>query len=118
VIVNERGEATVTMSSWFESLNRSFHYQLTSIGSPAPDLHIGSEIENGKFRIAGGRPGSKISWQVTGTRKDPWANAHKVPVEENKTEKEWGFYLHPKLFGQAEEKNILTVHQPRLLERR
>ena len=46
----------------------------------------------------------KVSWQVTGIRQDAWANAHRIPVEEEKPEQERGFYLHPELYSAAEEK--------------
>lgn len=36
------------------------------------------------FKIAGGTSGLKVSWQITGIRKDPWANAHRIEVEEGK----------------------------------
>ena len=48
----------------------------------------------------------KVSWQVTGIRKDPWANAHRVQVVENKTIKERGYYIHPDLYGQSTENQI------------
>ena len=48
----------------------------------------------------------KVSWQVTGIRQGPWANADRLPVEEDKTDKELGYYLHPELYGQPEEKGI------------
>jgi hypothetical protein len=48
----------------------------------------------------------KVSWQVTGIRKDPWANANRVQVEEEKPAKERGYYLHPDLYGQPEENGI------------
>jgi len=32
----------------------------------------------------------KISWQVTGIRKDPWADANRIQVEEDKPDKERG----------------------------
>ena len=48
----------------------------------------------------------KVSWQVTGIRKDPWANAHRIEVEEDKPDKEHGYYLHPDLYSQQEEKGI------------
>jgi hypothetical protein len=35
---------------------------------------------------------------VTGIRKDPWANAHRIPVEEDKPAKERGYYMYPELF--------------------
>jgi hypothetical protein len=95
------GEATVSMPDWFGALNRDFRYQLTSIGGFAP-VYIAEEIANNQFKIAGGHPGMKISWQVTGTRHDAWANAHRIPVEEIKPSEEHGTYLHPDLFGAPE----------------
>ncbi len=38
--------------------------------------------------------------------KDPWANANRIQVEEDKPAKERGYYLHPDLYGQPEEKGI------------
>ena len=58
------------------------------------------------------KPNVEVSWQVTGIRQDAWANAHRIQVEEDKSEKERGAYLHPKLFGKTEEKSILRVHKP------
>lgn len=34
---------------------------------------------------------------VVATVQDAWANAHRIPVELAKPDKEWGFYLHPEL---------------------
>ena len=41
----------------------------------------------------------KVSWQVTGIRKDAYAEAHRIPVEEEKAGKEKGKYLHPTEHG-------------------
>ena len=65
------------------------------------DNHNGS-----RFKIAGGTSAMKVSWQVTGIRKDPWANTHRVQVEENKPAKERGYYIHPDLYGQPTENQI------------
>ena len=59
----------------------------------------------------------EVSWQVTGIRQDPWANAHRIPVEEIKSENERGFYLHPELFGQSEDKSIEWAHHPEMMQR-
>ena len=59
-----------------------------------------------RFKIAGGISAMKVSWQVTGIRKDPWANAHRVQVEENKPDNERGYYIHPDLYGQPAENQI------------
>jgi len=34
----------------------------------------------------------KVSWQVTGVRKDPWANASRIEVEEDKPNLGPGFF--------------------------
>jgi len=43
VTLDSKGEATVTLPDWFEALNRDFRYQLTAMGSSAPDLYVKSE---------------------------------------------------------------------------
>jgi hypothetical protein len=58
------------------------------------------------FKIAGGTSGMKVSWQVTGVRKDPWANAHRVQVEEDEPDKERGRYIYPDLYGQSADNGI------------
>jgi hypothetical protein len=105
VTLDEHGEATIEMPEWFEALNSGFRYQLTCLGEFAP-VYIAQEIKERKFKIAGGQPGQKVSWQVTGIRQDEWAKAHRVPIEEDKNDKEKGKYLHPELFGQPEEMSV------------
>ena len=84
VELDARGRATVTLPVWFQALNREYRYQLTPVGAPGPNLHVASEIDGNTFRIAGGRRGMKVSWQVTGVRKDAYAEAQRIPVEEKK----------------------------------
>ena len=81
--LSRHGEAVVKLPEWFDALNRDFRYQLTCIGGFAP-VYIAGEVSGNEFKIGGGRPGMKVSWQVTGIRKDAFANEHRIPVEENK----------------------------------
>ncbi len=106
VTLDENGEAVVELPDWFEALNRDFRYQLTPLGAPGPNLYIAEEVSGNRFRIAGGTPELRVSWQITGIRKDPYANAHRVPVEEMKPEGERGKYLHPDVYGQPLSKAI------------
>jgi hypothetical protein len=53
---------------------------------------------------------------VTGIRQDAFANKNRIQVEENKPETERGLYLHPEVFNQSEEKNVLTVQHPELIK--
>jgi hypothetical protein len=68
---------------------------------------------NSRFKIAGGTSGMKVSWQVTGIRRDPWTNANRIRVEEDKPTKERGYYLHPELYSQPEEKGISYLLFPK-----
>jgi hypothetical protein len=118
VVLDDKGEAEIELPEWFGALNKDFRYQLTAIGAPGPNLYIAEEISSvttnnnnnnnssSRFKIAGGTSGMKVSWQVTGIRKDPWANAHRIQVEEDKPAKERGYYIYPDLYGQSEEKGI------------
>jgi hypothetical protein len=108
------GEAIVALPEWFEQLNHEFRYQLTAIGAPAPQLHVAEEIARGSFRIAGGAAGQRISWQVTGIRKDGWAQAHSFAVEEEKPDVERGYYLHPELFGQSKGRKVIAARFPKM----
>ncbi len=106
VVLDGSGEAVVELPDYFEALNRDFRYQLTPIGAPGPDLYIAEEIVGNRFRIGGGAPAQKVSWQVTGIRHDAWADAHRIEVEEDKSPAERGNYLHPELFGQPESRRM------------
>jgi trimeric autotransporter adhesin len=99
VTLDGAGEGTVTLPDWFEKLNRDFRYQLTPIGVHAP-VFVRSRIKSGRFTVAGGAAGQEVSWQVTGIRKDAWAGAHRIAVEETKKGAAKGRYLHPVEHGQ------------------
>ncbi|PWB67870.1 MAG: hypothetical protein C3F15_17350 [Holophagae bacterium] len=102
VVTDADGYATVTLPEWFETLNRDFRYQLTVIGQFAQAI-VDREVENNAFVIRTNLSNVKVSWQVTGIRQDAWANAHRVPVEEDKPAEEIGTYLAPEVWGLPEE---------------
>jgi len=106
IILDEKGQAVVQLPEYFEALNKDFRYQLTAIGAPGPDLYIAEEILDSRLVIAGGEPGMKVSWQVTGIRQDRWANEHRIQVEVDKSEEEQGCYIAPELYGYGKEKSI------------
>lgn len=101
VVLDGSGEATVELPTYFEALNKDFRYQLTCVGGFA-QVYIADEISGNRFRIAGGKPGLKVSWQVTGIRKDPYAEKNRVQVEVEKTGDERGKYLYPSAYGAPE----------------
>jgi hypothetical protein len=112
VTTDGSGLAVVTMPDWFESLNRDFRYQLTVMGQFAQVI-VASEISNRSFTIRTDKPNVKVSWMVTGIRQDPWANAHRIPVEEEKPARERGHYAHPELYGHAGEPGTMEIQHPR-----
>ena len=109
-VLDDQGAAWVTLPEWFEALNRDFRYQLTAIGGAAPNLHIAEKIAGNRFRIAGGAPGTEVSWQVTGIRQDAYANANRIAVELEKSPDEVGKYLHPKALGVPVEKSTNSLY--------
>jgi hypothetical protein len=112
VVTDGSGTAIVTLPGWFESLNSDFRYQLTVMGQFAQAI-VQSEIAGNRFTIRTDKPNVKVSWQVTGIRQDAWANAHRLPVEQDKSAKEKGHYIHPELFGHAGEPSIAQIGHPR-----
>lgn len=110
------GAAVVTLPDWFEAVNGDFRYQLTAVGAPAPNLHIGREISNHQFVIAGGQSGMKVSWQVTGVRHDAFAKAHPLRVSVQKGKGERGYYLHPELYGAPAEKSLASAHLGQVMQ--
>jgi len=98
VTTDEAGLATVRLPDWFETLNRDFRYQLTVIGQFAQAI-VSSEIGGNQFSIRTDKPNVKVSWQVTGTRQDAFANAHRIQVEVEKAPADRGHYLYPELVG-------------------
>src|SRR5207253_7802310 len=88
VTTDKTGHATVTMPDWFEPLNRDFRYQLTIVDDGDHGdfvmAKVVSKIVKNQFTIRTSRPGVEVSWQVTGIRHDAFAEAHRIPVEQDK----------------------------------
>jgi len=116
VTTDANGEATVVLPAYFAALNKDFRYQLTVIGQFAQAM-IASEISDNRFQIKTDKPTVKVSWQVTGIRQDAWANKNRIPVEEPKPDRERGYYIHPKLYEQPEERNVEWARRPELMNR-
>jgi hypothetical protein len=96
------------MPTYFHAINKEFSYILTPIGAPA-QLYVKAEIdEKGKFSIAGGKAGMKVSWYVYADRNDRFVQQHPdaIVVEPMKHPNQMGKYLMPDLFNQPKEKGI------------
>jgi len=116
-VLDAQGEIIVELPLWFEALNQEFRYQLTPIGAAGPNLYIAEEISDRRFKIAGGTAGMKVCWQITGSRKDAYAQANPIVVEQEKSATERGRYLHPEVYGHSQEQSIAWLHLPEALRR-
>ena len=118
VILGVNGEARVELPDYFEAVNKDFRYQLTATGVPGLNLYISEEISDNYFKIAGGGSGMKVSWQVTGIRKDAFAEANRIQVEKDKPYQERGKYLHAEAHGIGEEFGIHYQEHKQMEEKR
>ncbi len=105
-LLDATGRATVAVPDGVDALNPGVRYHLTPIGEAAPNLHIERELSGGAFTIAGGAPGMKVSWLVTGIRKDHAAIADPLTVEAAKPFNMRGKYVTPSAFGATKEMGI------------
>jgi hypothetical protein len=103
ITTDKDGFATVTLPSYFESLNKDFRYQLTVLGTFAQAI-IKDKIKENSFIIQTDKPNIEVSWQITGIRKDPYAERYRIKDVEEKPAHEKGTYLHPEVYGKPKEK--------------
>ena len=99
------GQAVVTLPAYFASINKDATVHLTPIGS-AFQPYLVREVKNGKFEIAGGPNGGKVSWLVFGVRNDLYVQKYGYQTEPLKSTEEKGKYLSPELYGAKRERAI------------
>ena len=81
--------------SYFEALNKDFRYQLTVIGDGSwARARVFKKVEGGRFVIQTDGPNVEVSWQVTGIRKDAYANDNRIQAEVEKAGDERGHCLY------------------------
>jgi hypothetical protein len=114
VTTDGRGFATVRLPRYFQALNRSFRYQLTIVGARGWRARVVKEIALNRFTIQSDAPRVKVSWQVTGIRKDRYANAHRIQPELSKPASQQGTYLAPELYGQPRSASTFKGPNPSL----
>lgn len=105
ITTDSNGYATVILPTYFDALNKDFRYQLTTIGSFAQSM-IAEEIKDNKFLVRTSEGNVKLSWQVTGIRKDAFAEAHRVVVEQDKEPELKGYFLHAEELNQPKSRAI------------
>lgn len=105
-VADAAGEIVVQLPAYFTALNADFRYQLTAVGASGANLYVKEELVAGRFVIAGAAAGCEVCWQVTGSRKDPFALANPMVVEEDKPAEQRGRFLTPEAHGQPKERGM------------
>jgi hypothetical protein len=119
-LLDDHGEARIELPHYFSSINRDPRYLLTPVGAPMPQLHVAEEIDLTatpcQFRIAGGAPGNKVSWEVKALRDDRWVKSRGAPVEADKPDHLRGSYQHPDLYGKPPSLGADALRERQLME--
>jgi hypothetical protein len=115
VTTDRDGTATVRLPGYVEALNRDFSYQLTVVGEFA-QAAVASTIQDGAFTVRTDRPETTVCWLVLGERADPWAEANRIPVEEDKPAGEQNLYLHPEAYGHPVARSAVRGQYPDVFE--
>lgn len=101
VFTDPKGFATIQLPDWFDALNEDIQVQLT-VSDKGEDFVMAKVVEdysNGEFRIRTSKPNVKVHWLANGVRRDPYAKANPLVVEEEKAPSERGRYLYPEVYG-------------------
>ncbi len=83
-VLDENGSAVIVLPDYFEALNTDYRYQYTPLSGPMPNLFVMQKVQNNQFALGGGSPFGSVSWQITGTRHDPYIIANPIVNEVNK----------------------------------
>mgnify|MGYP003111558968 CR=1 FL=1 len=114
-VFDRNGRVIVNLPDYYDAINRDASYQLTPVGASMPNLYIEKEVANGKFSIAGGVAGKKVSWILTAERNDPYLkqNPEKRNVIVDKGTRR-GKYLMPQLYGKSAEQGMFYKKREKL----
>jgi hypothetical protein len=116
VTTDGTGYALITLPDYFEALNRDFRYQLTVIDDEdQSDVVVWAKVVRrigvdgaNTFTIRTFKGNVAVSWQVTGIRKDAWAEKNRIPNSVDKVGREKGKYLHPEAFDKPASQGIFS----------
>lgn len=89
VELDANGRATIELPGYFLALNKDFRYLATPLGEAMPELRIAHSVRKRflglfgtpVFAISGGSENGRVSWQVTGTRRDPYIRVKPIVNE-------------------------------------
>ncbi|MBK6976531.1 MAG: hypothetical protein IPH28_05005 [Cytophagaceae bacterium] len=108
IITDSKGYATIKLPDYFEALNMDFRYQLTVIGAFSQAI-VAEKVKKNQFKIQTQKPNVEVSWQVTGVRKDAYAEKNRIKTEVEKPDDEKGYYLHPEAYDLPANRGVLNA---------
>ncbi len=109
VTTDAKGVAWIEMPDWFDVINKDFRYQLTVLDESDEGFALAKvyrPLRDNRFAIKTNGPRVHVSWQITGIRKDPWAQANRIQVEPTKPGKERGTYQNPELYNMPQDRGL------------
>jgi len=112
ITTNANGYATVHLPAYFDALNIDPRYQLTVISSNGWMARVVKPVSNNEFEIQTDDPGVTVSWQVTGTRNDPYSRSVRGPAQQWKPAADRGKYLYPAGYAQPASRAIYRATKP------
>ena len=107
-VTDEAGRGVIVLPEYVEHLAEDFRYQLTPIGTMCRVM-VERELAGTEIIIRTDEPSVKVSWSVTGVRKDAYAKSVSFDVEHDKAPDDVGRYLHPEAYGRDGEVPIGTI---------
>jgi hypothetical protein len=112
-VTGANGRVSVKVASLFARHHTDIRYQVTPIGE-YQQVYIAAKLDGGgRFTIAADRPGLEVSWQLTGVRTDPAAQAQPLHVVARKPRRYQGRYLQPDLFGESRKQSLIPLDRAR-----
>ena len=116
VTTDDKGYATITLPDYFEALNRDFRYSVTVVDEVDADevflwAKVVRKVSGNQFTVRSSRGELEVSWQVTGVRKDAWAEKNRIPNSVDKAGEERGTLLHPDAFVAAPGKGVAATSE-------
>ncbi|MEU9780683.1 hypothetical protein AB0H92_06830 [Streptomyces phaeochromogenes] len=106
VVTDTEGVAVIQLPEYFEELNEDFRYQLTVVATTFAHAIVGREVHDNQFSVLTDQPEVKVSWQVSGVRRDRYARTYPFAAELDKSDDERGKYLYPETWGQPDEAGL------------
>jgi hypothetical protein len=100
------GRATVRLPAYATAVGGDWRYQLTPIGQFGQAI-VEREVHAGRFTIRTEHANTKVSWSVTGVRRDAYARKHPFRPVQTKMADERGRYLHPDLYGKPSSAGVI-----------